>query len=695
MFLHLLRFQFDGTSSQVIKNNNFFQFTEHLDLTEFVREDEGAPWKYTLFAVLSHCGGGSHGHYVAYINPALQGNWLKFDDDTVSLVHRCDAIDANFGGGNELDEWMKFNAYMLVYVRASHIDEIFEAVDPVYITDELRMAVNNDPDNDHYYNHQSKRNHFTNDVYVFLSSFLEADFRFGVTKYDRPLLFHPKFAVTRELTTRNFMDLLQTAFNIAGNDKLRIWPIYHSSNNYSHPVYIHEDAPFIATLSDISKFRYHYSFTVWLEMATPGSELPPFDPEKHVLVFYYFYCARECRPFYINHGYHDKNAKVGELVPLLNQLMGWPNQDLNIYQELRETKVIELDPSYNIEYYVPEPEFNMFLMNVIFEPKEHDMSAKLNSVVLYFHDIMFRATFVLCHDDRLKNEENFHVSVLLTFPELVDMLASRLNYDRRKIQIFKCQPQRPARGDPIPSTSTESLRVLLNCTGYEKVILFYKLHRIDVIDVETKHNFAFQSLSIDMKKFEKMTMYLSDNDTIDSIQTEASKIISPDPHGSGKFRVVCVSECRLSVVKDAQEIYDHIEAAGIPCNKRHHYRIEEIPRGDDMLDENEKLVVVSPERHFSFYSRTPPYSFIFKVNMNDTWQCVKDRLRARLNFSETMWGDYRPVIIITDNFEVVDMDDTKCLNDYEQLSSAFTICLQCKNKAKRTCNVIDLTSHKP
>lgn len=688
LFLHLLRFQYDPHSGQVIKNNNFFEFTEHIDLTEYVREDEATSWKYTLFAVLSHCGSGSHGHYVAYINPLLAGKWLKFDDDTISVVHRSDAIDANFGS-NDGDEWTKslqLNAYMLVYVRDSQIDDIFAPVDPMYISDELRLAVQNDPEVNYYNN--LKKLHYTTDVYVFLSHLLEFDFRFGIAKVARPMV-NPKFAVTRDLTTNDFKKVLTSAFNISGDNQLRVWPILHSSSSYSHPVYIQEDAPFISALCDVYRNKYLQPYSVWVEMALPGTELPPFDPHQDVLVFYYYYCARECRPYYINHGYHNLNSKIDELIPVLNQQMDWSNRDLNIYQELRESKAAELVLSHTFSDYV-QIEFNVYVMNVIFEPKDHDVSTKLNSIVLYFHDMMCRANLTICNDDNQNVEHSFDISLLATFPELLDVLAARLHCDRKKIQIFKCLPNRDGRGEPIPSSSTELLHVLLNCyVAYQKILLFYKLHRIDVSEVETRHNFIFQWMSIDTKKYEKLTLYLTDGETIASILTEAEQIINHDPtHGSGKFRVLRVLGSKLQLVKDSKEIYDYlaaVKAEGVSYYKQKFYRIEEIPKGDEILCENEKYVVVSPcSRYFTLPSKCVIFPFILKVNMTELWKGVKDRIRNRLDLSETMWGDYRPAVLLTDHVEV-DIDDTKCLNEYEELlNSVFSICLNYKHKAKRT-----------
>lgn len=681
LFLHLLRFQFDASSNQVQKNDSFFEFYEHIDLTDFVREDETASWKYTLFAVLSHSGGGSHGHYVAFINPSLKGIWLKFDDDTISLVHRCDAIDANFGYNRENNEWnksMQFNAYMLVYVRDVMVKDIFETIDQTYITEELKTAVQFDSD-DRHYNH-SKGRHYTTDIYVFLSTWLESDFTFQFTQEERPHLL-PKFSLNRDSTIIDIKHQLRSSFNLSDLNQLRIWPIVHMTCSISFPTYVDESEKLIDALSK-ARNKYSSYATVWVEMASPSSELLPFNPQEDVLVFYYYYSAERCRQLYVNHGYHHKNSSVATLIPILNTSMEWPNvTDLNLYSVMRDMKIEEMDGSKYVSDYM-QREHDTYLLHVVFEPAEHDQSFKFPSVALFYHDLQFRVTLSIVNDDQPRPEDMPDVSLNLTFPEFLDRLARRLNYDKNKIQIFHSKAK--CRDEPIPSTTTETLSVLLY-GRYEKYQFFYKLHSIDVIDVETKHILPFFWLPLDLKKQQKFMLYLDDNESIDNILTEAKKLVNREqPNCSGQYRILLVEEnVKLKIVRDSKEIYEYINDIKLNGKiftfKRKHLRIEEIPVGDEICNENgEKYVTVYQSRHFASNSRTPPmlctFSLIFKIIMAESWRETKERLRTRLNATESNWSDYRPAILIHDGVEF-DIDDTKCLSEYEQLMSEFSICL--------------------
>lgn len=91
---------------------------------------------YKLHGVLVHSGDLHGGHYFALIKPDRETRWLKFDDDRVTPVTDREVLEENFGGEvnngmvppmqrNQVRAMKRFtNAYMLVYVRESAIDDI-------------------------------------------------------------------------------------------------------------------------------------------------------------------------------------------------------------------------------------------------------------------------------------------------------------------------------------------------------------------------------------------------------------------------------------------------------------------------------------------------------------------------------------------------------------------------------------------
>ncbi|KAH8051256.1 ubiquitinyl hydrolase [Aureococcus anophagefferens] len=79
LVLHLKRFAYDYAYDRVRKLGNRVRVPFELDAAAFGVDDDGEA--YALHAVVIHVGGGLGGHYYAYVDPNLDGNWVKFDDD--------------------------------------------------------------------------------------------------------------------------------------------------------------------------------------------------------------------------------------------------------------------------------------------------------------------------------------------------------------------------------------------------------------------------------------------------------------------------------------------------------------------------------------------------------------------------------------------------------------------------------------
>lgn len=107
LMIHLKRFAFDGT---VVKLTDPVDIPLELDGSLF-----GLEAQYKLHAVVIHVGGGLGGHYYSFVDPHLDGRWLRFDDHQVSSVSQ-DTVLAEAKGRN-IGRHTSFNAYLLQYVK--------------------------------------------------------------------------------------------------------------------------------------------------------------------------------------------------------------------------------------------------------------------------------------------------------------------------------------------------------------------------------------------------------------------------------------------------------------------------------------------------------------------------------------------------------------------------------------------------
>lgn len=74
----------------------------------------------------------------------FQIKWCKFDDDVVSKCSKEEAIDSNFGGQDEdMSMAVKHctNAYMLVYIKDSELENVLQEVKEEDIPQEVRNVL--------------------------------------------------------------------------------------------------------------------------------------------------------------------------------------------------------------------------------------------------------------------------------------------------------------------------------------------------------------------------------------------------------------------------------------------------------------------------------------------------------------------------------------------------------------------------
>lgn len=141
LHLQLKRFEYDMQRDAMVKINDRHEFPFEIDLGEFLdaNADRSKPWNYKLHGVLVHSGDLHGGHYFALIKPDRETRWLKFDDDRVTPVTDREVLEENYGGEamngvtptvqrNQVRPIKRFtNAYMLVYIRESAINEVLQS----------------------------------------------------------------------------------------------------------------------------------------------------------------------------------------------------------------------------------------------------------------------------------------------------------------------------------------------------------------------------------------------------------------------------------------------------------------------------------------------------------------------------------------------------------------------------------------
>lgn len=162
----LSSFSSQAAHSLLPQINDRHEFPLEIDVEPYLAQgaDRSESHLYKLHGVLVHSGDVHGGHYFVLIKPSADGRWLRFDDDRVVPVTDREVLEDNYGGegpippngypaqqphaqagakNGQMKGTMKrfTNAYMLVYVRASRVNEILAPITTEDVPEHLRTRL--------------------------------------------------------------------------------------------------------------------------------------------------------------------------------------------------------------------------------------------------------------------------------------------------------------------------------------------------------------------------------------------------------------------------------------------------------------------------------------------------------------------------------------------------------------------------
>ncbi|XP_029834875.3 ubiquitin carboxyl-terminal hydrolase 7 isoform X1 [Ixodes scapularis] len=660
--LHLLRFQYDPLTDNNVKLNDRFEFPEKLNLSDFLHEKGPSPATYTLHAVLVHSGDNHGGHYVVFINPRGDGRWCKFDDDVVSRCTKQEAIDHNFGGTEDDVAVSRHctNAYMLVYIRDSAINEVLQSVTENDIPEQLVERLQEEK------RQEALRRKERNEAHLYMSVQVLTEDSFaghqGNDLYDPEKASYRSFKVKKQATLRDLLDLIadQMRFPLHA---IRPWSITYRSNQTFRPAAVDLDADLNKTVIDLSENANPW--TIFLETIVPDQpmdRLPEFDKETDVLLFFKMYDPRLKQIAYCGHTYMPITVKAKELVPLLNKRAGFPpDTELVLYEEVKPNIVDRIeDLELPLEKVLEE------LMDgdiIVFQKLDHNADEyELPTVKDYFRDLFYRVEVTFC-DKSIANDPGFtmELSLKMNYDQIARAVAQRLGTDPYLLQFFKVQSYREGPGNPLRCTYEGTLKdLLVFFKPRQPKKIYYQQLSIRINELESKKQFKCVWVNSKFKEEKELVLYPNKNGCVSDLLDEARKQVelSDDGTGSGRLRLMEVISYKIFSVPKEDVQLDTLNQANSKT-----YRVEEIPREDLQTADDEILV---PCAHFQkeIFS-TFGVPFFLKMKHREPFTKVKDRIQKKLDIPDKEFEKYKFAIVVMGRAQFIeDADYVVNLQDF-------------------------------
>ncbi|TFY70399.1 hypothetical protein EVG20_g2597 [Dentipellis fragilis] len=668
LHLQLKRFEYDVQRDAMVKINDRHEFPFEIDLGEFLDEtaDRSKPWVYKLHGVLVHSGDLHGGHYFALIKPDPQTRWLKFDDDRVTPVTDKEVLEENYGGEplnshpqnlqrNQVRSMKRFtNAYMLVYIRESLMDEVLppfkEEDTPAHLKrrlDEERLQI------------EAKRRE-REEQHLFLTAKVITDETFSqhegfdLATFDEknwPPSELPTFRVLKQETYSTFKTRVAQHFNYP-ESQIRLWVLVNRQNKTVRPdTHIPENEPTLTVDVIRNNMAARQSdLRLYLDVSPePGK---PDVPPGSIMIFLKHFDTSKQTLHGISKCYVSRASKVSDLIPIINEKMRWtPGTPLKLYEEIKPGMIELMKPKLTFQQSeIQDGDLICFQVDIS-EKEVHDLESQgLYSNPIQFYDFLQNRVMIIF---RPKFEEPDHdhpeFSLVLskkhTYDTMAQKVAEFLRHDPIKLRFTTTHA---ANGSPkaiLKRSLNQSIAEIISPSYVNPsttVILYEKLD-VSIVELETKRSLKIIWTGVHNKEESTHSFLLPKTSMVHELGEHLMKQVTMQNSGSAKIRVFEVSKDGKT-----QKEFTGSEMIGNIPDPVELYA-EEIPWEELDADDGDKVISVF---HFSKeVSRTHGVPFKFVVKPAEKFADTKRRLQARIGVSDKDFAKYRFALIQAATFK--------------------------------------------
>ncbi|EQL37461.1 hypothetical protein, variant [Blastomyces dermatitidis ATCC 26199] len=390
LYLRLKRYAYDMAQRRLMKVNDFFAYPEEFDASPYLSADtdRSESWVYRLTGVVVHSGGVNGGRYWVFLRPGANLPFYKFNDDRVTGAMLTNVMEDNYGGDGQAT-----NAYMLIYVRKSRINDILASVTaadvPAYIgnglVEEREMAarLKKEKEEERLYLHT---------VLASASQFrLHSGFDMtspGVDNGNTTTL-----RIRKDTSVNDFTKSVAQKLAVDPG-RCTLWICLNRQNGTRRP---HE--PLLRANITIARACLDANFTgsnphIWVEVSRVVAGVPAPLPQvtsggDTILIFIKSFDVMSQTLRGVTSLYVLKDSTIR---PHIVTAMGWPEDTrFSVHEEVKPTMILNVDPNSTFER-AELGNGDILCVQKLVKPSEYPPNLLAKDVLQYF--------------DNLRNERN-------------------------------------------------------------------------------------------------------------------------------------------------------------------------------------------------------------------------------------------------------------------------------------------------
>ncbi|KAI8991002.1 hypothetical protein BDF20DRAFT_903898 [Mycotypha africana] len=681
LHLQLKRFEYDFMRDTMVKINDRYEFPSEINLDKYCsNSDKDGPYDYELHGVLVHSGDISGGHYFALIRPGKEEKWYRFDDDRVIPVTHKEVYEENFGDEplrngrdapsflngntrtNSAARMMKrfTNAYMLVYIRKSKLDEILGPVSESDIPVHLKRRLDDERATIEKRKQDRQDMHLNVKAAVITDKAFEDYQGFNLAVFDdRSIEASPRVDIFKEPKTEKisaFKEKLMAHYQLEP-DTFRLWNIVYRQNKtirIDQLLTAAEEKQSMEKLRELTCVSTSMNgfAKLYVEIAEKGKPLPVIRNDQ-IIVFVKYFDIHEQAFRGLGHLFVAMNEKVSSILSTLAEKAGLPKStSIQLYEEVKPSSIDLLKSDLTFRKAELQHGDIICFQRTLSQREVDDYTQKgmITSVPDYYQSLYNRVGVLFKPKPNSENNSQ-HEEIKLTldrtasYVTVAKSLADPLKVEASKIRFTNSYAVTHQPREVIhykPGTRLEEMVTLakpqeyLQCANFDTSaplsVMYYEVLDIDVADLETKRSMDVIVLGPTLRKETKITVLLA---RTGSVRQLLEQIIS-----KGKMEVKDPARIRLYEAVDGKvtkefsldQTIDNVATTG----KSTVVYAEPIPKDElEMNQDTDRLIQVVHYHNYPTHFHSIPFRFV--AIKGEPFEETKKRLQKRTGLGDMDW----------------------------------------------------------
>ncbi|CAO3657616.1 unnamed protein product [Mucor hiemalis] len=682
LHLQLKRFEYDFMRDTMVKINDRHEFPAEINLDKYCSAaDQDGPYDYELHGVLVHSGDISGGHYFALIRPEANDKWYRFDDDRVTPVSKKEVFEENYGDEPHRDNnavasppflngttrvntvrMMKrfTNAYMLVYIRKSKLDEILAPV----LESDIPVHLKRRLDDEKATIEKRKKDRLDMQLNVKVAVVTDQSFEdyqgFNLAIFDdRFLEVSPHVQVFKAPKTEKisaFKQQLVDHYKLSP-DRFRLWSILYRKNKT-----VRVDQPLDAAEERLSVEKMRETTCVstlsngftklYLEIAEDNKPLPILKNDQ-MLLFVKYFDVKQQKLRGLGHIFVSLNDKVNSILSTSVEKAGLPKStSIQLYEEVRPTSIdlLKGDQTFR-RAEIQHGDIVCFQQSLSVKETEEITKKGLIATVPDYYNSLYNQTCILFQptpNSKMKDGSRPEVKIVLdrtaSYVVIAKTLASHLKVEASKIQFTSSHPITNQPRDVIvykPGTKLEEMLPNIpkpsdyaNFVSFDNVstpVMYYEVMDVDVADLESKRSIDITIIGPTLRKETKVAALVS---RAGSVRQLLDQIIV-----KGKMDIKDPNKIRLYEAVDGKvtkEFSPDQTVDNVACEKSAVVYAEPLPKDElEMNQDTDRLIQV-----VHYYNNPNDFHgipFRFVAIKGEPFEETKKRLQKRTGLGDMDW----------------------------------------------------------